>query len=650
MMNEAEPEIVIPAEEEEIIIPPATDEEEIAVAPAGSTPTNTTKPARTGNGAHERKPNLVLVSLVYAALLAVAIVIPVVLINKSKPNSVIPEPEPEPVVARCQKSEVLISSEGECETMAFIDPKLLDDGSTGPSGLNFSVEPAGPYVVGGDAIQVNLTVATTDGSSLTDSCIATVRVLEDGTPWQQSPTSGNLYRINPCSTSTFAQSREQQGPICSQTPHLATITSRNENNFIKSIVYDHSLLTNNAPVWIGAFQTPGSSDKDGWNWVTDETFYVYDWKGGEPARDEDECATSGVVEDNGEIRWYGRSCDEEYGYIEEIDAVNIVVDNDGVECDTGVPEVWLDMNSCSRLIQPGIDSCQTESSASPESCIDGFLQGLVDGGSIAMADKAAIQACKTENSPPTAVCKDFVEVTTSCSDLFYHNSTAASMFDGGSFDSDSSDDLPLTLTWEISAPSISIDFFFIGVHDITLTVIDYRGASAQCATKLVVKEADPTIGNWQQFGDNYYRLHSCPTTWESARFFLKENECAGDLATPLSAEENNFLVESFGGFRHWLGGYQPEGSTEPAGGWTWVNGDIAFGYTNWANNRPNNCCEGALLGPTEDCVGFRDEPGNANAVEANRGKWEDRHCGNIFQARTYIEQINATALEQCGGV
>ena len=65
----------------------------------------------------------------------------------------------------------------------------------------------------------------------------------------------------------------------------------------------------------------------------------------------------------------------------------------------------------------------------------------------------------------------------------------------------------------------------------------------------------------------------------------------GYLATITSAQENTFVhnlitaneywinvgVDSRG---PWLGGYQPAGSLEPAGGWTWVTGE-AFVYQNW---------------------------------------------------------------------
>jgi len=64
----------------------------------------------------------------------------------------------------------------------------------------------------------------------------------------------------------------------------------------------------------------------------------------------------------------------------------------------------------------------------------------------------------------------------------------------------------------------------------------------------------------------------------------------GYLATITSAAENAFVFslinspEFFqaigGGSGPAIGGFQPEGSLEPDGGWTWVTGE-AWGYTNW---------------------------------------------------------------------
>ena len=71
------------------------------------------------------------------------------------------------------------------------------------------------------------------------------------------------------------------------------------------------------------------------------------------------------------------------------------------------------------------------------------------------------------------------------------------------------------------------------------------------------------------------------------------------LATITSAQENAFvhgLVDHDSAFWHvlgtttsgpWLGAFQPPGSPEPAGNWTWVTGE-EWDYTNWDQSQPNN--------------------------------------------------------------
>ncbi|MCK4303367.1 MAG: hypothetical protein KAY24_03945 [Candidatus Eisenbacteria sp.] len=62
----------------------------------------------------------------------------------------------------------------------------------------------------------------------------------------------------------------------------------------------------------------------------------------------------------------------------------------------------------------------------------------------------------------------------------------------------------------------------------------------------------------------------------------------GYLATSTSAEENEFVWNELGDVgTYWLGGYQPPGSPEPDGGWTWVTGE-PWVHTNWHQGEPNN--------------------------------------------------------------
>jgi len=99
---------------------------------------------------------------------------------------------------------------------------------------------------------------------------------------------------------------------------------------------------------------------------------------------------------------------------------------------------------------------------------------------------------------------------------------------------------------------------------------------------------------------HYYEAVLVPggITWDDANAAAEAK--GGHLATITSGTENEFVynliagddsywfVDSYNnGIGPWLGGYQPEGSPESAGGWTWVTGE-PFSYTNWEINQPDN--------------------------------------------------------------
>lgn len=86
--------------------------------------------------------------------------------------------------------------------------------------------------------------------------------------------------------------------------------------------------------------------------------------------------------------------------------------------------------------------------------------------------------------------------------------------------------------------------------------------------------------------------------WNDARTAARA--LGGDLATITSAAENTFVFQRVANpifwrvvanptriFGPWLGGFQPPGSPEPLGGWTWTTGE-PWGYTRWSGGEPNN--------------------------------------------------------------
>ena len=97
---------------------------------------------------------------------------------------------------------------------------------------------------------------------------------------------------------------------------------------------------------------------------------------------------------------------------------------------------------------------------------------------------------------------------------------------------------------------------------------------------------------------HYYEARLRNVNWQTA-----QDEClagGGYLATITSLEENAFVFGLVSGdsafwywddrgygYGPWLGGFQPDGSPEPAGNWEWVTGE-PFTYTNWDVNQPDN--------------------------------------------------------------
>ncbi len=87
-------------------------------------------------------------------------------------------------------------------------------------------------------------------------------------------------------------------------------------------------------------------------------------------------------------------------------------------------------------------------------------------------------------------------------------------------------------------------------------------------------------------------------SWNEAK--AAAQDAGGYLASILSKEENAFvysLIDSprfwtppnngGSGFGPWIGGFQPPGSVEPDGGWSWTSGET-WSYVNWDKGEPNN--------------------------------------------------------------
>ena len=111
-------------------------------------------------------------------------------------------------------------------------------------------------------------------------------------------------------------------------------------------------------------------------------------------------------------------------------------------------------------------------------------------------------------------------------------------------------------------------------------------------------QASSQLAQWplaQGGNGHFYEIIAAPSgiTWPNAN--LAATDRGGYLATITSAEENAFVFNLadqdptvwYNGYGPWLGGIQPVGSAEPAGGWSWITGE-PFTYQNWAPLQPNN--------------------------------------------------------------
>lgn len=83
-------------------------------------------------------------------------------------------------------------------------------------------------------------------------------------------------------------------------------------------------------------------------------------------------------------------------------------------------------------------------------------------------------------------------------------------------------------------------------------------------------------------------------TWTLADQLARDE--GGYLATLTSPAENAFVFSLVDAPQFWtrfngsgpaLGGFQPDGAAEPAGGWHWITGE-AWSYSNWLPGQPDN--------------------------------------------------------------
>lgn len=145
---------------------------------------------------------------------------------------------------------------------------------------------------------------------------------------------------------------------------------------------------------------------------------------------------------------------------------------------------------------------------------------------------------------------------------------------------------------------------------------------------------------------NWYEVVVTPNiSWSSARVAAESR--GGHLASIASAEENAFVanlaattpdaVFLFNGVSTrwigpWIGGYQPSGSPEPAGGWRWVTPE-PWAFTNWATDgQPDN------TGNAEHFLHF------SNTGPTFNGTWNDRKNDDGNRDPGYVVEYESAIL------
>jgi uncharacterized delta-60 repeat protein len=125
------------------------------------------------------------------------------------------------------------------------------------------------------------------------------------------------------------------------------------------------------------------------------------------------------------------------------------------------------------------------------------------------------------------------------------------------------------------------------VEVITGAITDCSGnayAGISDATTLDFTTAAPVLDNGKtlsSFNGHSYQLTTVATTWDNAEAEAVAH--GGHLASINSAEENQWLLNTFGGNRSWIGfnDIQQEGT------WRWTDGSSST-YKNWSPGEPNN--------------------------------------------------------------
>ncbi len=196
----------------------------------------------------------------------------------------------------------------------------------------------------------------------------------------------------------------------------------------------------------------------------------------------------------------------------------------------------------------------------------------------------------------------------------------------------------------------------------------FRFLLASTITVTILSTARAQLFQWApESGGNghYYQPVVAPAgiSWTAASSAAQA--MGGYLVTVTSAAENAFvfsLIDAPGywfsgstvhNYGPWIGAYQPDPSSEPAGGWQWVNGDgdLNSTFSSWWSGEPNDMhYETAPNG--EDFAHF----GRPNSPTLRDATWNDLPDLPTFfvedgvLVRSYVVEFNAVPEPSTIGV
>jgi hypothetical protein len=204
--------------------------------------------------------------------------------------------------------------------------------------------------------------------------------------------------------------------LCGKPGHLATITSKAENDFVNSIRVAFVSANGGIPqFWVGGFQANKDNEPGGnWMWVNGEGPFpgantgpaFANWAAGEPndcGGVEEHLTLGRFANDPGRnydgSLWNDEGCGPGFigGFIVEYDSDPTVMI---AGCDSGVPNIVIDAEYCT--ISDLIANCAASATnhGGFVSCVAALTNQLNKAGLISGRQKGAIQSCAAKANIP----------------------------------------------------------------------------------------------------------------------------------------------------------------------------------------------------------------------------------------------------------